>query len=119
MRLVMPVLLNKNLMIKLILAQAASGGDSGWMSQLLLFGGIILIFYFFMIRPQQKKQKDQKKFVEEIKKGDNVITIGGVHGKVFNVSDDLVVVDVDKGVKLTIEKSAISLEQSKKLNDKK
>jgi preprotein translocase subunit YajC len=72
-----------------------------------------------MIRPQQKKQKDHKKFVEEIKKGDSVITIGGVHGKIFSVEDDIVIVEVDKGVKMTFEKSAISLEQSKKLNDKK
>ena len=106
-------------MIQLIFAQAATGGDNAWMSQLLLFGGIILIFYFFMIRPQQKKQKDHKKFVEEIKKGDHVITIGGVHGKVVSVEDALVVLDVDKGVKMTFEKSAISLEQSKKLNESK
>jgi len=106
-------------MIHFIFAQAATGGDTGWMSQLLLFGGIILIFYFFMIRPQQKKQKDQKKFVEEIKKGDSVITIGGVHGKIFSVDDDIVIVEIDKGVKVTLEKSAISLEQSKKLNEKK
>jgi len=106
-------------MIDLIFAQAAAGGDSGWISQILLFGGIILIFYFFMIRPQQKKQKDHKKFVEDIKKGDSVITIGGVHGKIFSVDDDTVIVEVDKGVKMTFEKSAISLEQSKKLNDTK
>jgi preprotein translocase subunit YajC len=106
-------------MIDFIFAQAAAGGDSGWISQILLFGGIILIFYFFMIRPQQKKQTDHKKFVEEIKKGDSVITIGGVHGKIFSVEDDIVIVEVDKGVKMTFEKSAISLEQSKKLNDKK
>lgn len=106
-------------MIQLIFAQAAAGGDNAWMSQLLLFGGIILIFYFFMIRPQQKKQKDHKKFVEEIKKGDSVITIGGVHGKIVSIDDAIAVIDVDKGVKITIEKSAISLEQSKKLNEKK
>ena len=106
-------------MINLIFAQAAAGGDNAWMSQLLLFGGIILIFYFFMIRPQQKKQKDHKKFVEDIKKGDSVITIGGIHGKVVSVEDALVVLDIDKGTKITLEKSAISLEQSKKLNEKK
>lgn len=106
-------------MMQFILAQAAAGGDNAWMSQLLLFGGIILIFYFFMIRPQQKKQKDHKKFVEDIKKGDSVITIGGIHGKVVSIDDAQVVLDVDKGVKITFEKSAISLEQSKKLNEKK
>ena len=105
-------------MIDFIFAQAATGSPE-WLPNILLFGGIILVFYFFMIRPQQKKQKDHKKFVEEIKKGDSVITIGGVHGKIFSVEDDIVIVEVDKGVKMTFEKSAISLEQSKKLNDKK
>ncbi len=105
-------------MIQIIFAQAATGGDNAWMSQLLLFGGIILIFYFFMIRPQQKKQKDHKKFVEDIKKGDNVVTIGGMHGKIYSIDDELVTLDVDKGTKLTFEKSSISLEQSKKLQGK-
>jgi preprotein translocase subunit YajC len=105
-------------MIQIILAQAAQGSDNAWMSQLLLFGGIILIFYFFMIRPQQKKQKDHKKFVEDIKKGDNVVTIGGMHGKIFSIDDDKITLDVDKGTKLTFDKSSISLEQSKKLKEK-
>ncbi len=104
-------------MIQIILAQATGGGDNAWMSQLLLFGGIILIFYFFMIRPQQKKQKDHKKFVEDIKKGDNVVTIGGMHGKIFSIDDDKITLEVDKGTKLTFEKSSISLEQSKKLKE--
>lgn len=88
------------------------------MQQLILFGGIALVFYFFMIRPQQKKQKDQKNFINEIKKGDNVVTIGGMHGKVYALTDDTVTVEVDKGVKLTFEKSSISLEASKRANEK-
>jgi preprotein translocase subunit YajC len=67
-------------MISFVLAQAAAGG-SGILGQVFLFGSIILIMYFFMIRPQQKKQKETKKFIEEIKKGDDVVTIGGLHGK--------------------------------------
>jgi preprotein translocase subunit YajC len=106
-------------MLNLILAQASAGGESGWMGQLLIFGGIIIVFYFFMIRPQQKKQKDHKKFVEDIKKGDAVITIGGLHGKVYSVEDDKVVLEVDKSTKMVFEKSAISLEQSKKLQENK
>lgn len=90
-----------------------------WIQQLVLFGGIALVFYFFMIRPQQKKQKDQKNFINEIKKGDAVVTVGGVHGKVFSVDEETVVVEVDKSTKLTLEKSSISLEASKRVNDKK
>lgn len=88
------------------------------MQQLILFGGIALVFYFFMIRPQQKKQKDQKNFINEIKKGDNVVTIGGLHGKVYALTDETITIEVDKSVKLTFEKSSISLEASKKANEK-
>lgn len=86
--------------------------------QLVLFGGIALVFYFFMIRPQQKKQKDQKKFINEIKKGDSVVTIGGMHGTVYSLTDETVTIEVDKSVKLTFEKSSISLDASKRANEK-
>lgn len=97
-------------MIKTLLLQA---GEGGGISSLILFGGMAIVFYFFMIRPQQKKQKDQKKFIEEIKRGDNVVTVGGIHGKVMSTDDTSVVLEVDKGVKLTVQKTAISLEASK------
>lgn len=100
-------------MITTVLAQAAAGGG-GIMGQVFLFGGIILIMYFFMIRPQQKKQKESKKFIEEIKKGDTVVTIGGLHGKVSAVEPETVVLELDRGLKVTVEKSAISLDFSKK-----
>lgn len=99
----------------MILLQAAQGDYM----QFVLLAGMIAVFYFFFIRPQQKKQKDQKKFIEEIKKGDAVVTIGGIHGKVVSVDEDTITIDVDKGVKLTMEKSSISLEASKKQSDKK
>lgn len=70
--------------------------------------------YFFMIRPQQKKQKDAKKFIEEIKKGDDVVTIGGLHGKVSSIEGDVVYIEIDRGVKAKIEKSAVSMDFSKK-----
>ncbi|HNP18454.1 MAG TPA: preprotein translocase subunit YajC [Fulvivirga sp.] len=98
-------------MYKSILLQAADGG--GGLSSIILFGGIALVFYFFMIRPQQKKQKEQKKFIEEIKRGDNVVTIGGIHGKVLSTEDTTVMLEVDKGVKLKLSKSAISQESTK------
>lgn len=99
-----------------ILLQAS---QSSPYQSLILFGGVALVFYFFMIRPQQKKQKDQKKFIAEIKKGDQVVTIGGIHGKVLTVNDDTLVLEVDKGVKMTIQKSSVSLESSKPPADKK
>lgn len=99
-------------MILTILAQASASG--GILGQVFLFGSIILIMYFFMIRPQQKKQKDTKKFIEEIKKGDDVVTIGGLHGKVYSVEGDVVFLELDRGLKVKVEKSAISADFSKK-----
>ena len=94
----------------------AGGGD---ITSFLPIIGMIAIFYFFFIRPQQKKQKDTKKYLEEIKKGDQIVTVGGIHGKIMEISDTTVLVDVDRGTKLLIEKSSISLEASKRLNTKK
>ena len=92
-----------------------AGGAGGAMTgNLILIGGIILIFYFFMIRPQQKKQKEQKKFLDELKKGDRVVTLGGIHGKIMSIENDVVQLEVDKGTKLTVEKSSISLDASKR-----
>ena len=100
-------------MLHFILLQA-QGGNGLW-GNLILFGGIAIIFYFFMIRPQQKKQKETKTFIENMKKGDMVITIGGIHGKIYAIEDDGVVLEVDKSTKIKFEKTAISLDQSKKL----
>jgi preprotein translocase subunit YajC len=88
-------------------------GD-GVMGQVFLFGSIILIMYFFMIRPQQKKQKETKNFLDAIKKGDTVVTIGGIHGRVSAIEGDTMTLDVDKGIKLKVEKSAISADFTKK-----
>jgi preprotein translocase subunit YajC len=105
-------------MINTVLAQAAAGGG-GILGQVFLFGSIILIMYFFMIRPQQKKQKETKKFIEEIKKGDEVVTIGGIHGKVYSVDGDTVQLELDRGLKVTLEKSAISMDFTKKTGSTK
>ena len=99
-------------MVNSILLQATEGGG---LSSLILFGGIAIVFYFFMIRPQQKKQKQQKKFIEEIKRGDNVVTIGGIHGKVMSTDDNTVTLEVDKGVKITFNRTAISMDSSSSL----
>ncbi|MCS4433972.1 preprotein translocase subunit YajC [Aquiflexum gelatinilyticum] len=84
------------------------------MGQVFLFGSIILIMYFFMIRPQQKKQKETKNFLESIKKGDTAVTIGGIHGKIYSIEGDTVTLELDKGMKLKVEKSAISADFTKK-----
>ncbi len=101
--------------MKSLLLQAPANGMIG---QFILLGGIMIVFYFFMIRPQQKKQKDQKKFRENLAVGDEVVTVGGCYGKVVQINDETLVLDVDRGVKVTFTKDAISLESSQKLAKK-
>ncbi|MGL1886515.1 MAG: preprotein translocase subunit YajC [Reichenbachiella sp.] len=104
-------------MLEVILLQI--GGAEGGYSSFIMLGVMGVVFYFFFIRPQQKKQKDQKKFTQEVKKGDHAVTIGGVHGKIVEVNENQIVLDIDRGTKLVIEKSSISMELSAKANEKK
>ncbi len=93
----------------LILLQATESTDGGWMSMLPLFL-ILIVFYFFFIRPQTKKNKDQKKFREALKKGEKVVTLGGIHGKIAEVKETTIVMEVGNQVKLTVEKSAVVMD---------
>ena len=98
---------------------SSGGGMFGSGTGTLFFmGAIILVFWLFFIRPQTKKQKDQKKFIEEIKKGDYVVTIGGAHGYVAELEGDTFVLEVEKGGRIRFNKSAISLEATKVANKK-
>ena len=90
-----------------IFLQADAGGNP-----LIFFVLVFGVFWFFMIRPQVKKQKQERKFREEIKKGDKIITSGGLHGKVVEVSDKTVKIDVAKDIILKVDKSCISAELS-------
>ena len=99
-------------MITTILLDAPS---SSFNPQFIMFGLIAVVFYFFMIRPQVKKSKDQKKYVNELKKGDRVVTTAGIHGRIIEVAETTFLVEVDNG-KIRFDKSAISLEASKALN---
>lgn len=94
-----------------LLLQETESSDSGWMSMLPLFL-ILIVFYFFFIRPQTKKNKDQKKFRAELRKGDKVVTIGGLHGKIAEIKETTVAVDVANQVRVIVEKSAIVMDKS-------
>ena len=84
---------------------------------LFFVGGVILVFWFFMLRPQAKKAKEQKKFVENMQKGDKVVTIAGIHGTISKVNDDNTVqLEVSPGSYMKIERSSISLEWSQAIN---
>jgi preprotein translocase subunit YajC len=84
---------------------------------MIMMGLLFVVFYFFMIRPQQKKTKDAKKFRETLQKGRKVITIGGLHGKVVEVSDTTVLIDTGDGVKQRYEKSAIAMDGTMQLTE--
>ena len=78
------------------------------MSTIIMFSLIILIFYFMILRPQQKRQKERDKLLNSVKKGDKIITAGGLHGTVIGVEDKTVLIQVADNVKLKFERTAIS-----------
>jgi preprotein translocase subunit YajC len=101
----------------LVLLQAANPTGS-MISTLVTFGLVFVIFYFLIIRPQNKKQKDAKKMVEAVKKGDKVVTIGGIHGTVYSVKEGTVVVKVDDDCRIEFSKSALATVSSNKSEEK-
>lgn len=99
----------------LMMGGGAQGGNP--LTQIIPLLLIVVVFYFFMIRPQMKKAKDQKKYIEAIKVGDKVLTIGGIYGVVFKLNDDgTIVLTVEDGGKLKVSKSAISQDATLSLN---
>ena len=89
-----------------------AGGDGPGYDLWLMMGAVMLVFYFFMIRPQAKKAREARKFREELKKGSRIVTIGGIHGKVTEVKESTVLVDVGGGNRMTFEKSAINMDST-------
>lgn len=99
------------------LLQTASQGSGMGTIQLVMLGGMILVFWLFFIRPQAKRAKNQKKFIEDLQKGDKVVTIAGIHGRINKVGDDGTLdIEVSPGSYIKIEKSAISLDWTSQLN---
>ncbi|MBL7703449.1 MAG: preprotein translocase subunit YajC [Ferruginibacter sp.] len=90
------------------------GGSSG---TLIMMGLMILVFWLFMIRPQAKKAKKQKEFINNLQKGDKIVTIAGIHGKVNKVNDDSTLeMETSPGSYIKIERSAISMEWTANIN---
>jgi len=93
----------------ILLQAGGSAGIMGFLPMIL----IIVVFYFFMIRPQMKKAKDHKKYIEELKVNDKVVTTAGIHGRIVEISETTFLVDVGSGVKIRFDKSSIALDASK------
>jgi len=89
----------------MILLQIASSG----MSSLIMFGMIFAVMYFFMIRPQIKKQKKEREYRSALKKGDKVVTIGGIHAKIIDIKENFFILELHGGNTLKVEKSAVSM----------
>ena len=89
-------------------AAAGPGGGMAAFQQMIPLIFMFAIFYFLLIRPQQKKAKEHKALLEALKKGDNVITAGGVHGKINSVDDSIVTLEIATGVNIKINKSYIA-----------
>ena len=87
-------------------AQAAPQQGGGW-SMLVMLALIFVVMWFFMIRPQRKQQKEIQAFRDGLKKGDKVVTIGGIYGTVCEVKDTYVLIEVDKDVKVRVSKQAL------------
>lgn len=88
----------------------AAGGKGGGSQMIIMLLLMVVVFYFFMIRPQVKKTKEQKKFREGLKKGDHIVTLGGIHGKIADVKETTFIIEVENNVRFKIEKSAVSSE---------
>ena len=86
----------------------APSGDDGGLINLLFLGALFFVFYFFIIRPQSKRQKEVKKKVEEMKKGDKVVTGGGMIGTVNTIDEETDLIEIDSGVKARFQKGSIT-----------
>lgn len=93
-------------MLNTVLLQASDGGNGGMMS-LIMIVALIAIFYFFMVAPQQKKQKKINAFRDSLKNGDKVMTAGGIYGRVREVKDNTVILEIADGVRIKIDKNSI------------
>jgi preprotein translocase subunit YajC len=100
-----------NTLFILLQAEGEAGETGGFNSMWIMMGLLFVVMYFFMIRPQQKKAKAAAKFREELAKGDKVITIGGIHGKILDINDRTIMIQCETG-KLLLEKSAVSADNS-------
>ena len=97
-------------LLSVFLFMPAEGENANPLTSFLPLILIVLVFYFFFIRPQMKKQKDLKKFREALKKGDKIVTIGGIHGKIVEEQERTLIIEVEGQNRLKIEKSAVAME---------
>jgi preprotein translocase subunit YajC len=96
------------------LAQTApdGGGGAGGLNMLFFIGAMFLLMWALLIRPQQRQQKEHRKMLEEIRRGDQIVTNGGIHGRVTGVADDVLTVEIADRVRVKLSKSAVASRKS-------
>lgn len=104
-----------SILLQAPLAESTQQGG-GWM-QMVMIGLIVVVFYFFMIRPQMKRAKEQKNFRESLQKGQKIVTIGGIHGKIISMDEQTATIEVAHEIRLVVEKSAIASSIADQLNE--
>ena len=98
------------------LLMAPTEGGGGY-SSFILLALLMVVFYFFFIRPQSKKAKELRKYREALKKGDKVVTIGGIHGKIVETQETTFTIEISEGTKIRIEKSAVAGDATEQLGN--
>ncbi len=93
--------------------------DGTGIANILMIVGMVAVFYFFLLRPQQQRSKKQKTFLESLAREMKIVTTGGLHGKIIDVSEATVTVEIDKGVRIKLDKTAIAYEFGVQAESKK
>ncbi|MBH19817.1 MAG: preprotein translocase subunit YajC [Crocinitomicaceae bacterium] len=104
-------------MNKIFFLQVTTENDNSGVMNIIFLVVIFVIFYFFMVRPQNKKRKELQNMRDSLKKGQSIVTIGGIHGKISDVHESTVTVIVDSNTKIKVDKSSISMDSSTKLTE--
>ena len=94
-------------MIMITILQAAAGQQGGGWQMWIMLALIFVVMWFFMIRPQRKQQKELQNFRDSLKKGDKVVTVGGIYGTVCEIKEGTVLIEVDNNVKIRVSKQAL------------
>lgn len=96
-----------NEQLGIMLAQAGGQGGGGGLSTLLIMGALFALFYAFLIRPQQKRDQELREMRESVKKGDRIVTTGGLHGRVTGVADDVLTLEIADRVRVKVERTSV------------
>jgi len=99
-------------MLNIILMTQPEGSEANPLMSMLPLLLIVVVFYFFMIRPQMKRQKETRKFRESLAKGDKVVTTGGIYGKIVEVKETVIILEIAKDVQITVDKNGIIKDMS-------